>query len=144
MKRIVFVMYLLCLGQFVNGQEIGFRLGDVAGGNAAIDGVFSIGKFNRIHTDVSFGNGSLGVEALWDFIYKPVEGESLKWYVGIGPSVLLGTPDPFIGASGEIGLEYRFEDVPIVLGLDWRPTLWILEDTQLSAGGFGFNARYVF
>ena len=144
MKKIVLLWALFYASQFVNAQEIGFRLGNVAGGSAAIDGVFELGKFNRIHTDVSFGDGGVGVEALWDFLYKPVDGETLKWYVGVGPPVFFGNPDPFIGASGEIGLEYRFEEVPIVLGLDWRPTLWILEDTKFHAGSFGFNARYVF
>ena len=144
MKKIVLMLALFCASQFVNAQEIGFRLGDVTGGSAAVDGVFTLGKFSRVHADLSFGNSGVGIEALWDFLYKPVDGDALKWYVGVGPSILFGTPDPFIGASGEIGLEYRFEEVPIVLGLDWRPTLWILEETEFQAVGFGFNARYVF
>ena len=144
MKKIVLMLALSCASLFVNAQEIGFRLGDVTGGSAAVDGVFKLGKFSRVHADLSFGNSGVGIEALWDFLYKPVDGDALKWYVGVGPSILFGTPDPFIGASGEIGLEYRFEEVPIVLGLDWRPTLWILEDTEFRTGGFGLNARYVF
>jgi hypothetical protein len=143
MKKIVLMLALFCASQFVNAQEIGFRLGDVAGGSAAVDGVFTLGKFSRVHADLSFGDGGVGVEALWDFLYKPVDGEALKWYVGVGPSMVIN--DNFLlGASGEIGLEYRFEEVPIVLGLDWRPTLWIVEETEFHAGGFGFNARYVF
>jgi hypothetical protein len=144
MKKIVLLLALFCASQFANSQELGFRLGDVAGGNAAVDGIFALGKFSRVHADVSFGDEGVGVEALWDFLYKRVDGEALKWYVGVGPSILFGTPDAFIGASGEIGLEYRFEEVPIVLGLDWRPTLWIVDETEFHTRGFGFNARYVF
>jgi hypothetical protein len=143
MKKIVLMFTLFCASQFVNAQEIGFRLGNVVGGNAAVDGVFSLGKFSRVHADVSFGDGGIGVEALWDFLYKPVDGEALKWYVGAGPSMNIND-DFFLGASGEVGLEYRFEEVPIVLGIDWRPTLWIVEKTDFKAGGFGFNARYAF
>jgi hypothetical protein len=144
MRKIFLVFVLFCASQFVSAQEIGFRLGDVAGGNdAAVDGVFSLGKFSRIHADISFGNGGVGIDALWDFLYKPVDGESLKWYLGVGPSMNIN--DNFLlGASGEIGLEYRFQEVPIALGLDWRPTLWIVEETDFHAGGFGFNARYIF
>ena len=110
------------------------------------------GKANRLHLDVSFGddngngneaNGGVGVELLWDFLHKPLGGEAFYWYLGAGPSLLFS--DPFwLGISGEAGLEYRFKTVPIVLGADWRPTFWIIDNTDFSGGGFGFMARFVF
>ncbi|MBP9119694.1 MAG: hypothetical protein KBF59_02395, partial [Ignavibacterium sp.] len=91
--------------------------------------------------DVSFGNHGVGVEALWDLLYKPLE-KNLYWYVGVGPSAYLG--DPFaLAVSGEIGLEYRF-DFPMVIGADWRPSFIIIEETDFEAGWFGLNVRYVF
>jgi hypothetical protein len=143
MKKLIVAFTLFCSSQFVHSQEIGIRFGDVTGNDVAVDGVFSSGKFSRIHADVSFGNGGVGADALWDFIYKPIDGDNLKWYLGAGPSVFIGN-DFLLGASGEVGLEYRFEEVPIALGLDWRPTLWIVEQTDFHAGGFGLNVRYVF
>jgi len=85
----------------------------------------------------------VGVELLWDFLYRPLGGEAFYWYLGAGPSLLFA--DPFwLGISGEAGLEYRFKTVPIALGADWRPTFWIIDDTKFSGGGFGFMARFVF
>ena len=76
-------------------------------------------------------------------MYKPLGGEAFYWYVGVGVASRLG--DPFrIGAAGEIGLEYRFNGVPIVLGIDWRPTFWIIENTDFDAGRWGINARWNF
>ena len=123
-------------------QEIGARFGDALGNQSsvAIDAIFSTGKYNRIHADVSFGNG-VGVEALWDFMYKPLGDSPLNWYLGAGPSLFLGNPF-ILGLSGEIGLEYRFEGVPLVLGADWRPTFVIIENTDFNSG-FGLNLRYV-
>ena len=124
-------------------QELGIRFGNALGNknSAAIDGVFALGKFSRIHADVSFGNG-VGVEALWDFLYRPLSDSPINWYVGVGPSAFLG--DPFIlGASGEIGLEYRFKDAPLAIGLDWRPTFIIIENTNFT-NSFGLNVWYVF
>lgn len=124
-----------------NAQEIGIRFGDVSGGNVAIDGIFSTGEFSRIHADVSFGDG-VGIDAIWDFLYRPLGSEAFNWYVGVGPYMVID--DPFwFGAAGEIGLEYRFVSVPIAIGMDWRPELSIVEKTDLHAGGFGFNIRYV-
>jgi hypothetical protein len=143
MKKIVVLLTFICANQFTNAQEIGIRFGNVSGGDVAVDGIFSLGKFSRVHADIAFGHGGVGIDALWDFLHKPVDGEALKWYVGAGPSVVIN--DQFLlGASGEVGLEYRFEEAPIVIGLDWRPTLWIVEETKFRAAGFGLNVRYVF
>ena len=125
-----------------NAQEIGIRFGDAVGNDVAIDAVFSSSQYSRIHADVSFGSG-VGVEVLWDFMYRPLGSSDFKWYLGVGPSALID--DPFwLGISGEAGIEYRFKEAPIVLGADWRPTFWIIDDSDFRAGGFGINARYVF
>jgi hypothetical protein len=126
-----------------HSQEIGARFGGALGnkGSVALDAVFSVGKFSRVHSDVSFGNG-IGIEALWDFIYRPISDSPINYYIGVGPSLYLG--DPFLlGAAGEAGIEYRFDGAPIALGLDFRPTFIIVENTDFY-GGFGFNVRYIF
>jgi hypothetical protein len=127
-----------------NAQELGVRFGNFGGNNVAIDGVFSLGDFSRIHADVSFGGG-VGIDALYDFINQPIGGaEGLNWYLGVGASVFIGDNYFGLGVPGEIGLEYRFEGAPIALGIDWRPTFILIENTDFYADSFGFNARYVF
>src|SRR6476620_6701715 len=118
MKKILSVLFLFALSFNVNAQELGVRFGNVAKNNFGIDAVFSAGEFSRIHADVAFGGEGLGAEALYDFIYRPLADTPLNWYVGAGPSVNFGN-DFWLGASGEIGLEYKFEDAPIVLGADF-------------------------
>ena len=123
-------------------QEIGLRFGDVTGGEVAIDAIFSTSEFSRVHADVSFGNG-VGIDLLWDFIYRPLGDENLHWYAGVGPYALLG--DPFVlGAVSELGLEYEFDDFPLVVGVDWRPYLRLIDNTDLGFDRFGLNVRYKF
>ena len=126
-----------------NAQEVGVRFGGTNGaGGVAIDGMFGLGEFSRIHADVGFYHGGMGLDALWDFLHKPLGGESFNWYLGFGASTYIG--DDFqIGASGEIGIDYYFKTVPISIGADWRPTLWIT-DTRFGADSFGLNVRFVF
>lgn len=143
MKKIILSALLFGAFQFSNAQEIGVRFGDVARNNVAIDGVFATGKFNRIHADVSFGGDGVGIDALWDFVHRPLGNEAFKWYLGAGPSMSIDN-DFWFGVSGEIGLEYHFKGAPIALGVDYRPTLWIVQDSDFNAGGFGCNIRYVF
>lgn len=141
MKKIVFLLFA-SLAFYTNAQEIGIRFGEVSGNNVAVDGVFNINE-TRIHANISFGEG-IGADALWDFVYKPLGSENFNWYAGIGPSMYFVDDLFLLGASGEIGIEYTFDNAPIVIGLDYRPTFWIVEETDFDFGGFGLNIRYKF
>jgi hypothetical protein len=143
MKKLFFVSVFLLTGFFSNAQELGLRFGEVTGGNVAIDGIFSLGEFSRVHADVSFGDGGMGVDALWDFMYRPLNVEGLSWYAGAGAYMFIADPF-FFGVVGEIGLEYKFADAPISAGLDWRPALNLIDEVHLYGKGFGLNIRYVF
>jgi len=141
-KAILVIVLVSGAATLCNAQEVGIRFGNALGNKSsvAIDGVFGLGKFSRIHADVSFGSG-VAVEALWDFLYKPVSDSPINWYVGVGPSMYISSPFA-LGASGEIGLEYRF-DFPMAIGLDYRPTFVLVEKTDF-VNSFGLNIRYIF
>lgn len=142
-KLLVFVMISFAGLFTANAQELGLRFGDISGGAVAIDGIFATGDFSRIHADVSFGSGGVGIDAAWDFLYRPIGEEPISWYVGAGPYMFIG--DDFnLGVFGEVGIEYTFNTFPISLSFDYRPSLEIIDNTQLHWGGFGFNVRYVF
>ncbi len=141
MKKIILGFALVVSG-LMSAQEIGVRFGDITGNSVAVDGVFDF-KGSRLHADVSFGGDGVGIDALYDFIYKPLGAEAFYWYAGVGPSAYFGD-DFLLGVSGEAGLEYRFTALNLVLGVDYRPTFWILEDTDFNWGSFGINVRYCF
>jgi hypothetical protein len=144
MRKLLLLAVLgFILSTTAGAQELGVRFGNVSAGHVAIDGVYNFDKIGRVHADISFGNGGVGVDALWDFMYKPLSGESLNWYAGVGPYLRIS--DPFwLGVVGEIGLEYKFSKLPVSLSVDWRPGLSIIETTDFYAKGFGINVRYVF
>ena len=142
MKKIFLLFAAVTLMYSAQAQELGVRWGDVAGNDIAIDGLISLGDYSRVHANVSFGDG-VGVDAIWDFMYKPLGDAPLNWYAGVGPSAFIHSDYFGLGASGELGLSYNF-DFPMSISADWRPTFWILEDTDFRADGFGINVRYVF
>lgn len=143
MKKTLLIL-VLATGSFVCtfSQEVGVRFGDVTGGNVAIDAVFSTGKFNRIHADVSFGHG-LGIDVLWDMYVQRLGSEAFYWYIGAGPYTYIGNSFE-LGAAGELGLEYHFNDIPIAIGGDWRPYFRLIDNTDVGLNSFGFNVRWVF
>lgn len=143
MRKLLFT-FVCAFGMMVTtqAQELGIRFGDVTGGDVAVDAVFSTSEFSRVHANVSFGDG-VGIDVLWDFVFRPLGGEDLYWYAGVGPYAFLG--DPFaLGAVGEIGLEYRFDSIPLVIGADWRPYFRLIDNTDLGFDFFGLNVRYRF
>lgn len=140
------ILLTLILGLGISGismsQELGLRFGNFSGSGVAIDGVFEAGKFSRIHADAYFNDG-LGLDVLWDFLYKPLGDEAFNWYLGAGPYTFLS--DNFqLGLAGEAGIEYHFNGVPLALGLDWRPYLRIIDNTDMYWDSFGLNLRWVF
>jgi hypothetical protein len=143
MKKVfLFISVIFVTSVLSYSQELGVRVGNVSAGSVAIDGMFGVSKFSRVHADVSFGSG-VGIDALWDFLYKPLKGEAFNWYIGAGPYTQID--DPFwLGAAAEAGLEYRFSGAPLALGIDWRPRLSLIESTEFHFEGFGVNLRYIF
>lgn len=143
MKKFLLIASILFLGiNSINSQEVGLRFGDVTGGNVGVDFVLPMGETTRIHGDISFGDGA-GIDLIWDFIYRPLDGDFLYWYAGLGPYTFLGSPFE-LGAVGELGLEYRFENTPIVIGADWRPFFRLIDNTTLAFSSFGVNVRWRF
>ena len=145
MKFLKISSLVLLLGFFAplesQAQEVGLRFGNVNGNNVALDAVFALGEFSRVHGDLSFGGGGAGIDLLWNPIYRPISDSEFNYYLGFGPSLFLG--DPFkLGAAGEIGAEYEFPDIPLIVGLDWRPYFILIENTTFDAGGFGLNIRW--
>lgn len=143
MKKLVLVVAIIIASfEWSTAQEVGIRFGGTNGaGGAAIDGIFGTGV-GRIHADLGFYDIGLGIDVLWDFLYEPLGDESFNWYLGAGPTTLLGN-EFWLGATGEVGLEYRFNTVPLAIGMDWRPTLWIVNETRFGIDSFGLNVRWV-
>ena len=144
MKKIIFTaIFAIATVIYANAQEVGIRFGGTNSfGGAAIDGVFGTGS-GRIHGDLGFYRGGLGVDALWDFLYKPLGDEAFNWYLGAGATTYIGD-DFWLGVCAEVGLEYKFTGAPITIGADWRPSLWVVPETTFGAGSFGLNVRYRF
>jgi len=104
---------------------------------AAIDVGFSYKSFGAFSYNYSWTN----ISALYE-LHNEIEAvDNLMWYYGGGVSYTLYGGDfdyggsdlnSFLGISGVLGLEYKFEDVPITLSADWVPTFGL--------GGYGFGA----
>lgn len=155
----------------VNPHAIGLRSG--GGGNNygfgnEISYQHGMGDANRLELDLGFrssGNNGFGnvnrtsyltLTGVYHWVMN-IEG-GFNWFVGPGAQVGLGSyryeifgttySDSWVslGLGGQIGVEYDFNehDVPVQVGLDIRPMLYIANGGSNFNGDGALSIRYTF
>ena len=126
-------------GGLYNGVTIKHFLG----GKSAVEGIittrwqgFNVTGLYELHSwrafDVDRLNWYYGVGGhvgIWDRTYAT--------WVGEGNSMV-------IGVDLILGIEYTFEEIPINLGVDWKPAFNFIGADGFRGDGGAFSARYVF
>lgn len=131
--------------QNLEALELGIRLNidDSSPFDAAFDAVYNVSNANRFHANLGIGDGGLGADLIYDWVFTFNGDGRLILYPGVGASLYFLSDDVVLGVTGELGLEYRF-DIPLSLGIDYRPTFTILPDTDLGTNSVGLNLRWRF
>lgn len=83
-------------------------------------------------------------------VHNPINGApGLLWYYGGGASI--GSykvknfeSDLFLSADGVLGLDYKFDGLPLNLAIDWRPRLELTPNTDFGTGDVGLAIRLTF
>ena len=123
----------------IEGLELGVRIGGYGNGGAAVDVAYPIWE-NRIHGDLGFYNNALGIAAFYDWSF-PI-ADNFSFYPGVGADLVIGNTF-VLGIGGELGFEYAFE-FPLTIGMDWRPTIRLIDQNGFGTDSFGLNIRYRF
>lgn len=103
----------------------------------------------------NYGWSFFNIGGLYQY-HKPISGvENLNWYFGGGASVYFYNYDDGFVYDGDntstgfglllnLGLDYKFENAPINVTLDWVPTIRFNGYDSGFGGGFGaLGVRYV-
>lgn len=137
--------YTTALGAKLWGNGGGISLKHFVSNNNALEG---IGYFWR---------GGTRVTGLYEFHYDIEGAPGLKWY--IGPGVHVGfyndyyynkyyndgrTSGSYVGIDGVLGLDYKFDGVPINLSLDWQPSFEFGDNQGFMGSWGGLGIRYTF
>lgn len=102
----------------------------------------------------SYGWSWFGVGAAYQIHADIGAIDGLQWYYGGGVSVVFynyddsGYYDDYnnlsFGLQGNIGLDYKFDNVPINLSADWVPTYYLSGFVSGFGAGYGaFSVRYI-
>jgi len=162
MKKLFYVTLLtgsLFTAGSINAQNSGYKtaLGvRLSSSNAMINNSVSVKHFLNdkmaIEGLLSFGD-PLAIGALVE-LHQPMTASGLTWYYGggayigflkkVNTTTQKTTTDPNFGAQGVIGLDYKFNNIPLNISLDWKPELNIVTDINFEPAAIGFTARFTF
>lgn len=160
MKRIAIVCFLVAVTastNLVSAQDYKTALGvRLSSSNAMQNNSISIKQFINekmaIEGLFTFGD-PLALGALLEF-HKPLSAAGLTYFYGAGgyigfiktvnTTTQKSSTDANFGAQGVIGLDYKFNNIPLNLSLDWKPELNIVSDINFEPAAIGFTARFTF
>ncbi len=155
MKKVFLLIIVIITGvmavnaQGVNGTRnaIGIR------GGWGVDVSYQryISSDNRIEATLGFnryGFDAAGVYQ-WMFDINSAESGQFKWYVGTGVDFGAWSNNKFksgfsLGWLGQIGIEYGFAKIPLLLSVDYRPGLYFTPEFDFNWTGFALGVRYCF
>lgn len=95
-----------------------------------------------------FWNQGARITGLYELHYDINGAPGLKWYVG--PGVHAGFYNTkygggsWVGIDGVLGLDYKINNAPLNLSLDWQPSFEFGTGRGFTGNWGGFAVRYTF
>ena len=93
---------------------------------------------------LGFEKNATIITALYSFHKTIVGAPGLRWYAGIGPSIIFLDGDNIFSLRPHGGLDFKFDGVPLVLNFDWRPAIALSNTGDNVIGSFGFGIQFAF
>lgn len=146
----LFLVVIIFLGGMITGQAqdydsaVGLRLGfpNSITYKKFVSESSAIELYGGVRSN--FGSSLININGAYQ-IHTPIESvENLQWYYGAGAGIAIGNGFTSLSLSGYIGLDYRFEDLPISLSIDYVPTYFLGSNALNFQGAYGNLAvRYI-
>lgn len=137
---VLFIGFALSMNAQSYNSAVGARLGSYSL-TASYKQFLTESSAFELFGGFAYEGTALNVNALY-LMHTPIPSvENLSWYWGGGVSTNL---NPFtLGVMGAIGVDYKLEDYPVNLTLDYLPTLGIVNSKGLYYRGVTLAVRYV-
>lgn len=142
----LFIIIALATFNKVHAQDYRLGLGiRLSNASPTLSNSFTAKYFVTDHSAVeglvSFGT-RFGVGGLIE-LYKPfASAPGLSWFYGGGAYVGFQDHDTYLGPTGIIGLDYKFNNIPLNLSVDWKPELDILPAINFIPDAFAVSVRF--
>jgi hypothetical protein len=158
MKKIILSAIMLmglaftAQAQDISKNALGLRLGDNDGFGGEISYQRGLSDNNRLELDLGWRNSNeidaFKLTGIYQWVWN-IDG-GFNWYAGIGgglgswSSNDVNDDGTFVFAAGDIGIEYGFDEVPILLSLDARPEIGFNDYNNELDFDIALGIRYQF
>jgi len=160
---IVFAFSFFAKAQTFDKHAIGLRIGSNDGFGTEVSYQLGLSQTNRLEIDGGFlSNKYYGesvniyrVSGIYQWVWE-IEN-NFSWYAGAGAGILRWNIDVNVNQQnfsdsgtnifvvGQVGIQYKIEEAPILLSLDFRPEFLDVGYRRSSLGtDFAFSVRYTF
>jgi hypothetical protein len=150
----ILVLFLLAFASKAQDYHTGLGLRASVSPGISIKHFFTTNMAGEGILTVRWGGFNATGLAEWHFPVFDTEG----FYFYYGGGAHLGVWDSgrdyysnttygtnfFLGVDGIIGLEYAFLDIPLSIGLDWKPGMNIIADFGFFFDDLALSFRYLF
>ncbi len=151
MKKSLLVTLFLIIVISASSQEymkaLGIRVGSAAGvsckiflkSDQAIQGILDLDIIKKDKIKIKTTGAYL-------FHFNvDVDGLSLFAGPGVSAGIYLVKPSGFMmSLDGMLGIEYKFQQSPIVLAIDWNPKIQMIKDPGFKSNNFGVTLGFIF
>lgn len=81
------------------------------------------------------------------------DAAGLRYYYGAGATLGSRNYDArydksdnrlLLGIDGVLGLDYKFDELPLNVSFDWKPEIVLTDETRFDASGVGLSIRFTF
>lgn len=156
MRRIVSILILIItFGIIANGQDYKNGIGIRGGFYSGITFKHFLGKKPAFEGILDTRWGGFDLTGLYEIHDTAFDVDRLRWFYGFGAHIGSyngdhadwGEPSTqyfVLGADGIIGIEYAFSEVPVSVGLDWKPMLNLTGYPGFWPDGGALSVRYIF
>lgn len=97
---------------------------------------------SAVNGQVLFGDNYTMLAAYYQYHGGFSEAKNLQWYLGIGPSLGLYKNGSDFFLRPMAGLDFKIPDAPISMSFDWRPLLYLGDNSDFEPARFGIGFNY--
>jgi len=130
-NQVLFALFFVIISTVATGQNIDFTKSNFGVRVGLELDVTNIGFTAETPLADDFGEASINLSSAGDkvtFLYKQYTDlelddlTNLRYYYGIGPTVLFTDDNILYGGEVSVGLDYSFDDIPLIVGFEIKPT----------------------
>ncbi len=153
-KSTLTILFIILSACAVDAQDYHTAFGIKAGMAPGITAKHFLTTNGALEGIATFRWGGVNLTGLGEFHLSMFDTDGMNFYYGGGLHIGVwdagkAMDEPAsgqklnFGVDGIVGLEYSFFDIPLSLGLDWKPNFNIIRDSRLIIDEISFTIRYL-